>query len=74
LLPPDEDYKKAWLFGLAMGCPYGTAEEDCPVERLRCSPLSELMKMINIMTRAEMDAILEHHQQCRRRNEQERSA
>ena len=57
-------YRKVWLKGLVISCPFGTALEDCPAKEIRKLPLSERMVVVDNMTTQQVDETLEHHKKC----------
>lgn len=57
-------YKEAWVKGLLIDCPFGKPLDSCPAREFRRLPLKERMARVDAMTEAQLDAIIEHHQQC----------
>lgn len=60
----ERKYRKVWLKGLVISCPFGTALEDCPANEIRKLPLSERMVVVDNMTTQQVDETLEHHKKC----------
>ncbi|RMG39829.1 MAG: hypothetical protein D6719_12365 [Candidatus Dadabacteria bacterium] len=64
-------YKKVWARGLIVACPFGKELPDCPLREVRKLPLKERFKILEAMPEEELDRILEHHEKCSARREQE---
>ena len=57
-------YRRVWLKGLVISCPFGKALEDCPANEIRKLPLSERMTVVDNMTDKQVDKTLDHHKNC----------
>ncbi len=57
-------YRKVWLKGLVISCPFDKALKDCPANEIRKLPLAERMAFVDNMTTQQIDDTLTHHKNC----------
>ncbi len=62
-------YKKVWLKGLVISCPFEKALDDCPANEIRKLPLPERMAFVSNMTPQQIDETLTHHKKCKTERE-----
>lgn len=62
---------RAWVKGLAMGCPFGDPRPDCPLEAMRKLSPAERLNRVNDMTDDELAVIVSHHKECLSQREAE---
>jgi hypothetical protein len=56
--------KKTWVKGILVDCPLGTPLDSCPANKIRTLPVHELTKIVNGLPNDQLDAIIEHHENC----------
>ncbi len=61
--------KQVWVKGLAIDCPLGMEVDTCPAKELRRLPVKKRLQVVNRMTEDELDALIEHHNECLARRE-----
>ncbi|MDC0357195.1 hypothetical protein OAO01_00135 [Oligoflexia bacterium] len=63
--------KRAWAKGLAMECPMNEELSDCPLCEVRRLPLAQRVKVVDNMSDADIDNLLEQHIACLKKREAE---
>lgn len=62
---------RAWLKGLAVGCPLNEPLPDCPLENIRKLPIADRLRRVNAMTESDVMDIISHHKKCLEKRERE---
>jgi len=57
-------YRKVWLKGLFISCPFNRALDNCPAKKIRKLPLTERMAFVDKLTPEQIDETLAHHKNC----------
>jgi len=57
-------YRRVWLKGLVISCPFNKALDDCPANEIRKLPIPERMDFVNNLTPQQIDETLAHHKNC----------
>lgn len=57
-------YRRVWLKGLVISCPFNRALDNCPANEIRKLPLAERMDFVDTLTNQQVDETLEHHKNC----------
>ena len=60
----EQIYKRVWLKGLVISCPFNKALDDCPAFDIRKLPLPERMDFVDNLTNQQVEETLEHHNIC----------
>ena len=59
-------WERIWAKGLIVECPYKISLEDCPLKEIRKLPIEERINIVDKMSVAELDTVLEHHKSCQK--------
>ncbi len=62
--------KLSWLKGLALKCPVGDEDANCPFFNIRTYPVGDRMKILDQMEMDEIVEMLDYHEVCLRHKEQ----
>ncbi len=57
-------YRKVWLKGLVISCPFNRALDNCPAKNIRKLPLTQRMVFVDNLTAKQIDDALAHHKNC----------
>ncbi len=61
--------KVVWVKGLMIDCPLYSALPECPLQKYRSLPINDKFKRVDDMNEENVDAIIEHHQNCLQQRE-----
>ena len=61
--------KMVWVLGLMIECPFGKAQEDCPMNTARKLPLEERVALAKQMEESRLDELITHHMHCLKERE-----
>lgn len=62
-------YRRVWLKGLVISCPFNTAQDDCPAKNIRKLPIADRMAYVDNLTIQQVDDTLDYHKDCLARRE-----
>ena len=60
---------RVWLFGLIIGCPMGKSLENCPADKLRNLPVTDIIKIVENMPEDELNDLISYHKSCLKERE-----
>jgi hypothetical protein len=58
------EYRRTWLKGLMIDCPYGKPLDECPAKSIRQLPIKERIAFVDAMDEHAVDEVLAHHKRC----------
>ena len=65
----DINFKKDWIIGLMICCPFGTELDNCPAKEIRTLPLTDRLELLKSIDEKQIDQIIAHHRDCLHKRE-----